>query len=320
MLTVDEARAEEILAAADLPVLMEAVFRAHAAGEAIVPVRSALRSGEVWFAAMPASVAAAGLRALGAKLVTAFPGHTLRGAPTHQAVVVLLDPDTGGVAALVAAEALTRLRTAAISVVATRALAARPRGRHALLGAGVQAHAHLDAFARAGLLESVHVWSRTRQHAQRLAEAARARGIETCLFEDAASAVRDCDVVTMATASARPLVAARDLSAHVHVNAVGACVPDRCELPAAFVRSAAIVVDSLPAARVEAGDLILALDPADPRWDGMRELGAALGSGGLQGTRPTLFESLGLGIADVAAAAYVVATIRAAPPGSGPAR
>src|SRR5471030_279397 len=149
MLTVDEERAQAILATLDLPALVEAVVRAQAAGGAVVPVRSVLRHDGVWFAAMPALVAG---QALGAKLVAAFPENVAAGLPSHQAVVILLDAKTGALDAIVASEALTRYRTAALSVVATRTMAMRPEGSHAILGSGAQAKAHVDAFAGAGLL------------------------------------------------------------------------------------------------------------------------------------------------------------------------
>jgi alanine dehydrogenase len=122
---------------------MAATLRAAAAGHGGGPVRAALTTADgVWFAAMPAWNATPH-PSLGAKLVVAIPGNAQRGLPTHRAVVVLLDPVTGAPSAWVEAEALTRARTAAVSVVATHRLAQRARGRPPNLSAGAPGYAHL---------------------------------------------------------------------------------------------------------------------------------------------------------------------------------
>jgi ornithine cyclodeaminase/alanine dehydrogenase-like protein (mu-crystallin family) len=303
MLIVDEERAQTILATLDLPALVANVVHAQASGDAVVPVRSVVRRDGVWFAAMPALIAG---QALGAKLVAAFPGNIAAGLPSHQAVVVLLDPHTGALDAIVAAEALTRYRTAALSVVATRMMATRPEGIHAILGSGAQAQAHVDAFARAGIVRELQVWSRTPAHAQALVEYARTLGIHARTYRSANDAVRGSDVVTTVTGAAEPLFADDALCATVHVNAIGACVNDKREIPGAFVERATIAVDSLAAARVESGDLLLALTPEAPQWRDMKELGASKSS-----TGPSLFISLGIGSIDVAVAAEIVARVRA---------
>jgi alanine dehydrogenase len=303
MLIVDEERAQAILATLDLPALVATVVRAQAAGDAVVPVRSVLRHDGVWFAAMPALVAG---KALGAKLVAAFPGNVAARLPSHQATVLLLDPQTGALDAIVAAEALTRYRTAALSVVATRTMAMRAEGVHAVLGSGAQAKAHIDAFARAGLMNELRLWSRTPAHAEALALYARALGVHVRTHATADDTVRGCDVVTTVTGASEPLFADDALSPTVHVNAIGACVPDKREIPGAFVERATIAVDSLAAALVESGDLLLALGPEAEQWRHIKELGASKRS-----TGPSLFISLGIGSVDVAVAAAIVVRVRA---------
>ncbi|MFN2461319.1 MAG: ornithine cyclodeaminase family protein [Candidatus Velthaea sp.] len=304
MRVIGEAEAAAVLARLDLPEIVRDVVRRQAEGTAVVPVRASLEYEGVWFAAMPALVAGS---ALGAKLVAAFSANAARGAPTHDAAVVLFDAGTGAPFAVVAGEALTRARTAAISVVATQALAARPRGRHAILGAGAQAHAHLAAFARAGLLDDLCVWSRTHAHAVALAEAARALGCAARIAPSAGDAVTGCDVVTTVTAAAQPLFDAAAVAPQVHVNAVGACVAHKRELPGALVRRAFVVTDSTAAARVESGDLLLEAPLGDALWDSVAELGAVL----VREFRrtPTVFISLGIGSVDVAVAAEVAAAV-----------
>ena len=307
MIVVDEAEAERRLATVDMVALMEATLRAAAGGDGGGPVRAALTTRDgVWFGAMPAWVAVPHA-ALGAKLVVAVAANAARGLPTHRAVVVLLDPQTGGPVAWVEAEGLTRARTAAVSAVATRELARRPRGVHAILGAGAQGHAHLETFARAGLIERLAIWSRDRAHASVLAESARALGVDVRVANDADDAVRGADVVTTCTASAEPLFDAASVPDGAHVNAVGACVATKRELPGRLVGDSALAVDDVAAARAEAGDVILAVAEGAASWDGIASLGDILsGRAAPRAGRVSLFVSLGLGVEDVAAAAAIV--------------
>lgn len=307
MIRLEEAEVVRRLGSIDLVALMRETLSLAATGEAGGPVRASVTTREgVWFATMPAW-SGGPQTALGAKLVVAVPGNAARGLPTHRAVVVLLDPRTGAPEAWIEAEALTRARTAAVSVAATQALARVPRGVHAIIGAGAQGHAHLEAFAHAGLLERVAVWSRDSARAERLAEAARARGIGARVAPDPDDAVRGASVVTTCTASAQPLFAAAAVAEGAHVNAVGACVANKRELPGRLVGEAALVVDDIAAARAEAGDVILAVAEGAASWDGVVSLGAVFaGTASVCAGRVSVFESQGLGVEDVAAALAVL--------------
>ncbi|MDB5027756.1 MAG: Ornithine cyclodeaminase [Candidatus Eremiobacteraeota bacterium] len=306
MIRVDEAEAARRLGGLDLVALMRMVLRGAADGLGGGPVRAAFTTPRgLWFAAMPAWTDSP-RAALGAKLVIAAPGNAERGLPTHRAVVVLLDPVSGEPAAWVEAEGLTRARTAAVSVVATETLARVPHGVHAILGAGAQGRAHVEAFARAGLMERLAVWSRDRARAGELADAARGFGIDARVADDPNDAVRGATVVTTCTASAHPLFDDAAVADGTHLNAIGACVADRRELPGRLVGEAALVVDDEAAARTEAGDVILAVAEGAASWDGVAELGAIFAGRAVpRGGRVSVFVSLGLGVEDVAAAAAV---------------
>ena len=307
MIVLAEAKVERRLGAVDLVTLMEATLRSAASGDGGGPERASFTTPDrVWFSAMPAW-AAVPHAALGAKLVVAVPANAARGLPTHRAVVVLLDPQTGAPIAWIEAEALTRARTAAVSVVATRALARRPHGAHAILGAGAQGAAHVNAFARAGLAERFAIWSRDGARAAALARAAHALGIEARVGRDADDAVRGADVVTTCTASAQPLFDAASVADGAHVNAVGACVAAKRELPGRLVGDSALVVDDVAAAREEAGDIVLAVAEGSAAWDGIASLGDILAGRAAPRTgRLSIFDSLGLGVEDVAAASAIL--------------
>ena len=303
MITLDEAQVEARLGKLDLVGLMRDTLRAAALGEGGGPTRASLAMANGWFGAMPAWTPGG----LGAKLVVVIPGNAARGLPTHRAVVVLFEPETGAAAAWIEAEAITRDRTAAVSVVATQALAARPRGRHAILGAGVQGWAHADAFARAGLLESLAIWSRDAAHADALVAHARELGVAAQRAESADAAVRGADVISTCTGTTEPLFAADAVADGAHVNAVGACVPDRRELPGELIGAAALVVDDVTAARAEAGDVVLAVAEGAASWDGVVTLGDVLAERAVpRPGRASVFISLGLGVEDVATAVALV--------------
>ncbi len=187
-------------------------------------------------------------------------------------------------------------------------MARRPRGAHAILGCGAQGLAHLAAFARAGLVERLSVWSRDRTRADAAARAAQTHDIDVRVARDPDDAARGADVVTTCTAAARPLFAAESVADGAHVNAIGACVDNKRELPGALVGAAALVVDDLAAARAEAGDVILAVADGMASWDGVVSLGELLADRAVaRAGRVSVFVSLGLGIADVAVAAAVIA-------------
>jgi ornithine cyclodeaminase len=305
---ISEAQVATLLTERAVRELMERTLRAAALGHGGGPLRGMVAVPNGWFAAMPAAIDLPGLRGLGAKLVSAFPGNGRLGKPTHLATIALFNHDDGNLVALVAGETITARRTAAVSVVATNALARRPRGRLAILGCGTQGRVHLEAFADAGSIESLALWSRTRANADALALHAEELGIEqVSVTETAARAASGADVVVTATGSPTPIVDAADLAPGAHVNAVGACIPDRRELPSGLIAESALYVDSLAGARAEAGDFILAAKELE-RELAVTELGSVLAGENRadRSSRFTVFESLGIGIEDVACAAYVL--------------
>ncbi len=215
------------------------------------------------------------------------------------------------------ASSITAIRTAAVSGVATRALARADASTLALLGSGVQAATHLEAVALVRPLRRVRVWSRDPAHVARFVEAARARhpfAIEAA--PTAREAVSDADVVCTVTASREPVLEGAWLRAGTHVNAVGASLRTARELDSAAVARARVFVDRRESAANEAGDLLI------PRAEGaigdehvQGELGEVL-LGRVDGRRTeaeiTVFKSLGLAVEDVASAHHIHARAQAA--------
>jgi ornithine cyclodeaminase/alanine dehydrogenase-like protein (mu-crystallin family) len=259
-----------------------------------VPPRVAALSPQGLLAAMPGY--AEGI--LEAKLVSVFPGNHAAGLPSHQALIVLFDSEDGSPLAVMDGTAITALRTAAASALATRALAREDARVLAVLGAGVQGRSHLDAVPRVRGFAEIRVASRTPAHAEALAAHAGVRAAAS--FEEA---VRGADVVCCCTDSPEPVLRREWLAEGAHVTSVG-FARGGPELDAETVRAGLLVVESRVAfERYPAGAHELqGLDPGSAL-----ELGEVLaGRGGR--TSPaqlTVYKSMGHAVEDAVAARLV---------------
>jgi ornithine cyclodeaminase/alanine dehydrogenase-like protein (mu-crystallin family) len=251
----------------------------------------------------------------GLKAVCIFPSNAARGIDLHQGGVLLFDGETGVLRALVDASAITATRTAAVSGVATKALAREDARELAILGSGVQARSHLEAMAAARPFERARVWSRTAEHAAAFAaEAEVSFPVEA--VESAEEAVRAADVVVTATSSREPIVRRDWLAPGAHVNAVGSSIPTARELDADTVAASALFADARESMVNEGGDYLFAVREAGIGPDHIRaELGEVLtgsGQGRLADDELTVFKSLGLAAEDLAAAEHVYTRAQAA--------
>jgi ornithine cyclodeaminase len=248
--------------------------------------------------------------AYGLKAICVVPKNPERGLDAHQGGVLLFDGDTGQLRALLDGSAVTAVRTAAVSAVATRALAREDAKELAILGAGVQARSHLEALPHVRDFERVRICSRTPEHAQALAaEAETPFPVEAVGTVEAA--LRDADVVVTATSAREPVLELGWLAPGAHVNAVGSSIPTTRELDTATMASAALFCDARESLVNEAGDYLLA-------EQGPERIRAELGEvliGAAEGRRApdelTVFKSLGLAVEDLAAAEHVYERARA---------
>jgi ornithine cyclodeaminase/alanine dehydrogenase-like protein (mu-crystallin family) len=270
---------------------MEGALTAFSRGQVLQPVRQMLTIEEKkrYFGIMPAVAE----DAMGAKLLSFYPGNAGTGLPTHLAMILLFRTDTGEPLAVMDGRLITEMRTAAVSAAVTKYLAPPESRVLALLGSGVQAHAHLRALSHVRHFEEVRVWSRTADRARRFAEqhGAKAMSIE--------AAVRDADVVVTATSAIEPILHGAWLKPSAHVNAVGAPRPDWRELDDRAMTNI-IVVDSREAVHKESGDVILS---GATIYAEAGEIFA--GTKPAQATATTIFKSVGLAVEDVAAAKLV---------------
>jgi len=291
---------------------MRDALAARARGEVYQPLRTVIRpDGAAGLMALmpcylPGRDATSG--GYGLKAICIVPGNPARGLDSHQGVVVLSSPQTGEPLSIVNASAVTAIRTAAVSAVATVLLARADATELAVIGTGVQARSHLLAISAARPLTRVRVAGRDQAKARRFAEQMRGHtAVPVLACSSAADAVDGAGIVVTATSSPEPVLRREWLAPGAHVNAVGACVPQARELDTATVAAAALFADSRESVRAESGDFRLAEAEGAIGPEHIRaEIGEVLiGSapGRTADDEITVFESLGLAVEDLAAAA-----------------
>ena len=292
VLILDEHQVRSLLTMAECVEAMDEVLRSLARGELHQPLRPVTRpdASDTLMGLMPAF--RGGERpAWSLKEIVIAPGNPARGLDAHQGAVLLHDGETGQLRALLNASAITEIRTAAVSAVATRALA-RPEARLvAILGGGVQARSHDEAMRT--VLPDVEIRAWTRRDGGTPEEV-----------------LRDADVVCTCTSAREPILERGWLKPGAHVNAVGSSVPSARELDAETIEAATLFVDRRESALHEAGDLLLAGFGAERIAAELGEVLVGEHPGRSDAEELTVFKSLGLGVEDLAAAELVVRKAR----------
>jgi thiomorpholine-carboxylate dehydrogenase len=295
---LDEAQVRKHLRMADLIPAMEKALIDFSTGKVTQPVRQVIPVDPPggFYGIMPALTP----EGLGQKIVTFYPPNAEKRIPTHMALIILNDLQTGAPLAVMDGRLITEMRTAAVSAAATKFLAARDAKVLAILGSGVQARSHIDALRQVRRFEEIRVWSPNKSHADQFAKEVGAK------VTSAEAAVRNADVIVTVTSSTTPVLKGEWLKPSCHVNAIGACRPDWRELDDAAMRHSAVFVDSREAAMKESGDVILS---------GVQiyaELGDAFaGKIDNRASETTIFKSLGMAVEDIAAALLVYRSARA---------
>jgi alanine dehydrogenase len=300
---------------------MKGAFAALSKGCALVPHRTSLaiprHAGMSLVMSSYVDGEPSAEEALALKVVSLFEGNRLRGLARIQAAVLVLEPDTGRIAALLEGATLTAIRTAAASGAATDMLA-RPESKTlAVLGAGVQARAHIEAICAIRPIESVRVFGPSPDRVNSVVQDCAARKDIRARFIAVASvaeALNDADIVCATTTSATPVFADGYIQAGVHINAIGSYRPEAAEVPPETVVRSKVIVDSRDAAWAEAGDLI---QPLRAGRIGKDHIDAELGEI-ILGLRPgrtnaqeiTLFKSVGIAVQDAFAARVAVDSAR----------
>jgi ornithine cyclodeaminase/alanine dehydrogenase len=297
---------------------VEQAFAELARGNAVLPQRSVIRVAEHKgvFLAMPALIGGE-TNALGIKAVTVYPDnpgqHEL---PTTLGTLMLCDPATGQVIAIMDAGFLTAVRTGAASGVASRYLARKDAKVCALFGAGVQARKQIEAIHLVRPLAKVMVLDVSAEAREKFArEAGKALGIEMVAVTDPETAVRAADIVVTASSSHDPVFDGNWLQPGTHVNNIGSHSPDARELDTTTVKRSKFVADLREANLAEAGDILIPIKEgavtADHIYASLGEIVTGAKPGRESADEITVFKSCGLAIQDVATARAVYDAARA---------
>jgi thiomorpholine-carboxylate dehydrogenase len=289
---LDEATVAGLLPMEELIPAMRQAMIDYSQGRIAQPARRliAVEPHGGYFGSMPAASASA----LGAKLVTFYPGNDQRHLPTHMAVIVLFQPETGEPLVMMDGRLITEMRTAAVTAAYVDAVAAPDVKTLAVLGAGTQGKSHLEALTHVRRFEEIRIWNRTPDRAERLA--AQTGGQAVVSREQA---VRTADVVVVATAAAEPVLEGRWLRPGAKVASVGWGGPDGAEVDAETMAQV-VIVDSRAGTQAESGNI--------RRYNTAiyAELGEVLdGSRPVPADATVVFDSIGMACQDIAAATLV---------------
>ena len=300
MLMLSAADVEQCLPMQEAIAGMRDAFAALARGQVVQPPRLPMANPETngILLAMPAQLLAGPAPRTAVKIVSVQPANPARGLPLIQGQVLLLDSATGRVLANLAGNALTAIRTGAVSGLATDLLALASARQAAIFGAGAQARTQLEAVCAVRAIERVQVYAPT--------PARLPPSVQCVAAASPQAALAGSEIVCAATTSAAPIFDDADLEPGAHVNAVGVFEPDKQEIPAATVARARLYVDDRAAAMEEAGDVLAPLRAGTIAASHLRgtlgELVEGTCAGRQRATDVTLFKSVGLAVQDVAAA------------------
>jgi ornithine cyclodeaminase len=293
-------------------VAMQRALGALATGLAHNPLRTVIRAPQAsgFLGLMPCYVAGEE-PAYGLKAVCVFPQNTALGKDGHQGSVMLFSAQTGELTAMMNASAITAIRTAGVSGVATRYLARENAGDLAILGSGIQARSHLSAMASARTLRRCRVASRDPARARRFAaEMQPAYPFPIEAVGSVEDAVRDADLIVTATTAQKPILERAWIAPGTHLNVVGSSISTTREVDTVTMAAASLFVDRRESTLNEAGDYLFAMKEGAIGPEHIRaEIGEVV-----TGTHPgrtsaeeiTLFKSLGLAVEDLVAAQHVV--------------
>jgi ornithine cyclodeaminase len=290
--------------------LMREALSALARGDAVQPLRAHLATPDrrgilAW---MPGYLGPA--HALGIKVLTIFAANEGSAFDSHQGAVLLFEEERGALLAVLDATAITAIRTAAVSGLATELLARPDAGDLAILGAGTQALTHAEAMLAVRPVRRIRLWNRTAERGERMARLIQSRlgaTVEVC--RNPREAVEGADLVCTTTAARDPILESGWIQPGAHLNVVGSSLPRSREVDSALMARAKLFVDVRESALSEAGDILIPIQEGAIAADHIiAELGELAGPSPAWRRQPadiTLFKSQGIAIEDIASARWV---------------
>lgn len=246
--------------------------------------------------------------AIGVKIATVMPDNCKRGLPTVDGIYVLMDGYTGQVIAMLEAPALTALRTAGVSALASQLLSRETSKTLLVVGTGALAPHMARAHAAVRDFETVLIWGRNTAKAEATAKALSdlAKTVKIEVVSNLGSAVQRSDIVSCATLSAEPLILDEWVQPGTHLDFVGSFTPDMREADPQLFRRARAFIDTQTALK-ESGDLIepYRLGYLPDHLPELASLISGMAIGRTSDAEVTLFKSVGTGLSDIAAARYI---------------
>jgi alanine dehydrogenase len=247
---------------------------------------------------------------LGMKVVTYFQDNPRRGLPAILATIMLFSAENGKMMAAMDGSYITAIRTACASAMATKVLANPSTPVLGILGAGVQARAHIQALSRVRKLKKIKIYSPSGTAAASIKKDMEpAVGASIEVAENGADAVKNADLLVTVTTAKEPILRPQWLAPGMHINAVGSHRPDLREIDAATLARSKVIVDSREAIMAECGDILLALAEnaisENTIYGEIGEVLAGTQSGRSSAEEITLYKSVGIAIQDVATANLV---------------
>ena len=310
MLLLSEKQVQDLIHIDELIATLEQAHIQYSTGKAVMPVRLVVPLPRIHgrMTSMPGFLNDD--NALGMKVVTYFQENPQRVLPAILTTIMLFSAETGKMIAAMDGSYITAIRTACASAVATKALANRETPVLGILGAGVQARAHIRALSRVRKLQQIKIYSPSGISATKIRKDMESEvGVGVKVAASAEDAVKHSDIVVTVTTAKEPILKSEWLNAGVHINAVGSHRPDLREVDGATLARAKVVVDSREAIMAECGDILLALKeksiPEDVINAEIGEVLAGMKSGRKSAREITLYKSVGIAIQDVATANLV---------------
>jgi alanine dehydrogenase len=315
MLVLTRADIAGVLDIKDVITVVEQAHAAVAHGTATEGTRAVLPLRESSALLIPMTATIGPLGASGLKLLTDTPANPASSRPRQQSLIMLLDQQSNRVEAILDGAEITSLRTAAASAVATRYLAREDCATLGLIGAGTLARTHLRAIRTVRPIRTVIAWSRSGATLSRFTASAADEDLDVVAAGSAQEVAARADIVCTLTPARTPVLRGAWLRPGTHVNAVGAPPrPEYREIDADVIRRSRVIVDSLAVARSESGAIRAAIAPDG---SGPAQIAGELGqviTGHIPGRQDprqvTLYNSVGLGIQDIATARLVVGIAR----------
>lgn len=310
ILVLNHDQVAQLLPMAECIDVMAEALTTLAKGHAYIPLRMVVSPPEApgIMGLMPA-YRSGEQAAYGVKAICIFGGNIAIGKDAHNGAVLVFSAETGELLAVENASAITALRTAAVSGVATRLLARKEASDLAIIGAGVQGRSHLAAMAAVRPIKRVRIADQMSERARKMvAELSAKYPFPIQAVDGNEAAVRDADIIVTVTSSKEPVLQREWIAAGAHLNAVGASLPDSREVDTATMAVSRLYVDRRESTLNESGDYLMAAKDGAIGPDHIRaEIGELLvgkGTGRTSEQDITLFKALGLAVEDLAAAEY----------------